>query len=116
AFWELLGRVSEFKHLIGDKIGGIRLMQAFASEEKELQEFKKINDRFRATKLKAYKIMSFNTSSTYMLMRLVTVFIPIAGAYYVMRGELSYGEFAAFILISNVLFRPLEKINAVIEL
>ena len=51
-----------------------------------------------------------------MLMRLVTVFILIAGAYYVMRGELSYGEFAAFILISNVLFKPLEKINAVIEL
>ena len=116
AFRELFGRVSEFNHLIGDKIGGIRLVQAFASEEKELQEFKKINDRFRATKLKAYKIMSFNTSSTYMLMRLVTVFILIAGAYYVMRGELSYGEFAAFILISNVLFKPLEKINAVIEL
>jgi ABC-type multidrug transport system, ATPase and permease components len=51
-----------------------------------------------------------------MLMRLVTVFILIAGAYYVMRGELTYGEFAAFILISNVLFKPLEKINAVIEL
>ena len=116
AFRELFGRVSEFNHLIGDKIGGIRLVQAFASEEKELQEFKKINDRFRTTKLKAYKIMSFNTSSTYMLMRLVTVFILIAGAYYVMRGELSYGEFAAFILISNVLFKPLEKINAVIEL
>lgn len=33
-----------------------------------------------------------------------------------MQGELTYGEFAAFILISNVLFKPLEKINAVIEL
>ena len=51
-----------------------------------------------------------------MLMRLVNVFILIAGAYYVTIGELSYGDFAAFILISNVLFKPLEKINAVIEL
>ncbi|HBV24001.1 MAG TPA: multidrug ABC transporter ATP-binding protein [Jeotgalicoccus sp.] len=116
AFRELFGRVSEFNHLIGDKIGGIRLVQAFASEKEEFEAFKKINDSFRATKLKAYKIMSFNTSSTYMLMRLVTVFILIAGAYYVMQGELTYGEFAAFILISNVLFKPLEKINAVIEL
>ncbi|CAD2081574.1 multidrug ABC transporter ATP-binding protein [Jeotgalicoccus coquinae] len=116
AFRELFGRVSEFNHLIGDKIGGIRLVQAFANEEEEFEAFKKINDSFRATKLKAYKIMSFNTSSTYMLMRLVTVFILIAGAYYVMQGELTYGEFAAFILISNVLFKPLEKINAVIEL
>lgn len=116
AFRELFGRVSDFNHMIGDKIGGIRLVQAFAKEDDELKEFKKINDRFRQTKLKAYKIMSFNISSTYMLMRLVTVFILIAGAYYVTNGELTYGEFAAFILISNVLFKPLEKINAVIEL
>src|SRR5699024_9320563 len=57
AFRELFGRVSEFNHLIGDKIGGIRLVQAFANEDQELEEFKKINDRVRATKLKAYKIM-----------------------------------------------------------
>lgn len=116
AFRELFGRVSDFNHMIGDKIGGIRLVQAFAKEDEALKEFKKINDRFRKTKLKAYKIMSFNNSSTYMLMRLVNVFILIAGAYYVTIGELSYGDFAAFILISNVLFKPLEKINAVIEL
>ncbi|WP_026866769.1 MULTISPECIES: ABC transporter ATP-binding protein [Jeotgalicoccus] len=116
AFRELFGRVSDFNHMIGDKIGGIRLVQAFAKEDEALKEFKKINDRFRETKLKAYKIMSFNNSSTYMLMRLVNVFILIAGAYYVTIGELSYGDFAAFILISNVLFKPLEKINAVIEL
>ena len=115
AFRELFGRVSDFNHMIGDKIGGIRLVQAFANEDAEFKEFKRLNDRFRQTKLKAYKIMSFNNSSTYMLMRLVTVFILIAGAYYVTIGELSYGDFAAFILISNVLFKPLEKINAVIE-
>src|SRR5699024_12124173 len=39
AFRELFSRVSEFNHLIGDKIGGNRLVQAFESEEKELQEF-----------------------------------------------------------------------------
>lgn len=116
AFRELFGRVSDFNHMIEDKIGGIRLVQAFANEAREMDSFKEINEAFRRTKLKAYKIMSFNNSSTYMLMRLVTVFILIAGAYYVTVGDLSYGEFAAFILISNILFKPLEKINAVIEL
>lgn len=116
AFRELFGRVSDFNHMIEDKIGGIRLVQAFANEAREMESFQEINEAFRRTKLKAYKIMSFNNSSTYMLMRLVTVFILIAGAYYVTIGELSYGDFAAFILISNILFKPLEKINAVIEL
>lgn len=116
AFRELFGRVSEFNHLIEDKIGGIRLVQAFAREEDEIKAFKSINSRFRATKLKAYKIMALNNSISYMLMRFVTVFILIAGAYFVLNDKISYGDFAAFILISNILFKPLEKINAVIEL
>ncbi|MFD2831507.1 ABC transporter ATP-binding protein [Corticicoccus populi] len=116
AFRELFSRVSDFNHMIEDKVGGIRLVQAFANEDREMTSFRKLNEAFRTTKLKAYKIMAMNTSSTYMLMRLVTVFILIAGAYYTMRGELTFGEFAAFILISNILFKPLEKINAVIEL
>ena len=116
AFRELFGRVSEFNLLIEDKIGGIRLVQAFAREEDEIKAFKAINSRFRATKLKAYKIMALNNSISYMLMRFVTVFILIAGAYFVLNDKISYGDFAAFILISNILFKPLEKINAVIEL
>ena len=116
AFRELFGRVSEFNHLIEDKIGGIRLVQAFAREEDEIKAFKAINSRFRTTKLKAYKIMALNNSISYMLMRFVTVFILIAGAYFVLNDKISYGDFAAFILISNILFKPLEKINAVIEL
>src|SRR5699024_7153928 len=102
--------------LIEDKIGGIRLVQAFAREEDEIKAFKEINTRFRETKLKAYKIMALNNSISYMLMRFVTVFILIASAYFVLNDKISYGDFAAFILISNILFKPLEKINAVIEL
>ena len=116
AFRELFGRVSEFNHLIEDKIGGIRFVQAFAREEDEIKAFKEINRNFRKTKLKAYKIMALNNSISYMLMRFVTVFILIAGAYFVLNDKISYGDFAAFILISNILFKPLEKINAVIEL
>jgi ATP-binding cassette subfamily B protein len=33
----------------------------------------------------------------------------------VIAGELTYGEFVAFLLLTNVFFRPIEKINAVIE-
>src|SRR5699024_4240712 len=116
AFRELFGRVSEFNHINEDKIGGIRLVHAFAREEDEIKVFKEINTRFRETKLKAYKIMALNNSISYMLMRFVTVFILIAGAYFVLNDKISYGDFAAFILISNILFKPLEKINAVIEL
>jgi ATP-binding cassette subfamily B protein len=54
-------------------------------------------------------------SLSYMLMRFVMLFVMVAGTWYVIHGELSYGEFIAYLLLTNVFFRPIEKINSVIE-
>jgi len=39
----------------------------------------------------------------------------IAGAYFVVHHELTIGGFTGFLLLVNVFFRPVEKINAVLE-
>jgi ATP-binding cassette subfamily B protein len=39
----------------------------------------------------------------------------IAGSYFVIKGTLSNGGFVGFLLLVGVFFRPVEKINAVIE-
>jgi len=54
-------------------------------------------------------------SLSYMTMRIVQLFVMIAGAYYVLRGQLTIGGFMGFLLLVNVFFRPVEKINAVLE-
>ena len=48
-------------------------------------------------------------------MRLVQLFVMIAGAYFVLHGELTVGGFMGFLLLVDVFFRPVEKINAVLE-
>lgn len=73
------------------------------------------NSRFRATKLFSYKLIAKNGSISYMMMRFVTLFVMVCGTWFVIRGELSYGEFIGFLLLTNVFFRPIEKINAIIE-
>ena len=50
-----------------------------------------------------------------MMMRLVTVFVMISGAWFFIDGKIDMGDFMAFLLLSNIFFRPIEKINAVIE-
>jgi len=50
-----------------------------------------------------------------MLMRFVILFVMLAGTWFVLQNQLTYGEFIAFLLLTNVFFRPIEKINAVIE-
>ncbi|MCA9838126.1 MAG: ABC transporter ATP-binding protein [Trueperaceae bacterium] len=112
---QLFRDVAQFNARIEDSIGGIRVVKAFANEDHERQLFAKDNQQYRATKLRAYKIMASSLSLSYMLMRFVTMFVMVAGTWFVIRGSLTYGEFIAFLLLTNVFFRPIEKINAVIE-
>lgn len=112
---QLFGNVGSFNARIEDNVGGIRVVQSFANEQHENKLFAVDNHNFRLTKLLAYKTMAKSISISYMMMRLVTVFVMIMGAWFFIRGKLDMGEFMAFLLLSTVFFRPIEKINAVIE-
>jgi ATP-binding cassette subfamily B protein len=112
---QLFDNVGNFNARIEDNVGGIRVVQSFANEEHEKKLFAVDNQNFRATKLQAYNIMAKSLTLSYMMMRLVTVFVMIAGAWFFINGKIQLGEFMAFILLSNIFFRPIEKINAVIE-
>ena len=111
----LFGRVGDFNARIEENVGGMRVVQAFANEDHERKLFAKDNEAYRDTKLDAYRLMSKSMSLSYMTMRIVQLFVMIAGAFYVLHGELTVGGFMGFLLLVNVFFRPVEKINAVLE-
>lgn len=111
----LFGDVGNFNARIEDNVGGMRVVQSFANEEHEKKLFAVDNANFRLTKLLAYKTMAKSISVSYMMMRLVTVFVMISGAWFYIDGRINMGDFMAFLLLSNIFFRPIEKINAVIE-
>jgi ATP-binding cassette subfamily B protein len=111
----LFGRVGAFNARIEENVGGIRVVQAFANEDHERALFAADNARYRETKLTAYRIMATSMSLSYLGMRLTQVVIMLAGTFYVIRGDLSYGGFVSFLLLVTVFFRPIEKINAVLE-
>ncbi|MEM7029588.1 MAG: ABC transporter ATP-binding protein [Chloroflexota bacterium] len=114
--WRQLFRsIGQFNARIEDALGGVRVVKAFANEDHERELFAVNNNLYRQTKLTAYNIMAKGLSLSYMLMRFVILFVMVAGTWYVIQGELSYGEFIAYLLLTNVFFRPIEKINSVIE-
>ncbi|KGE16422.1 ABC transporter ATP-binding protein [Paenibacillus wynnii] len=112
---QLFGNVGSFNARIEDNVGGIRVVQSFANENYEKKLFAVDNQMFRQTKLLAYKIMARSLSVSYMMTRLITILVMLSGAWFFIQGDLQIGEFVAFILLANVFFRPIEKINAVIE-
>jgi len=111
----IYARVADFNVRLEENIGGIRVVQAFANEEHEKALFEHDNERYRTTKLSAYRLMAASSALNYMGMRLIQVVVMVAGAAYVLNGALSTGGFVAFLLLVAVFFRPLDKIAAVIE-
>src|SRR5690606_15281157 len=95
--------------------GGIRGAQPLANEERARRLFAKDNQAYHRTKLEAYRIMAATQSLSYLGMRFTQLVVMVAGSYFVLSGNLSNGEFVAFLLLIGVFFRPIEKINNVIE-
>ncbi len=116
ATWHALyGRVADFNARIEENVGGIRVVQAFANEDHERKLFAESNNNYLTTKMQAYKVMAASASLSYLSMRFVQVVVMLAGAWFVVHGELSAGGFVGFLLLINVFFRPIDKINSIIE-
>ncbi|MBS1181800.1 MAG: transporter ATP-binding protein [Proteobacteria bacterium] len=112
---QLYGRVAGFNVRIEENVGGMRVVQAFANEDHERRLFAVDNSAYRTTKLAAYRLMAATNALSFLSMRLVQLVVLIAGSRLVLMGELTAGGFVGFLLLVGVFFRPVEKINAVIE-
>ncbi|MBS9478920.1 ABC transporter ATP-binding protein [Ancylobacter radicis] len=109
------GRVGDFNVRLEENIGGIRVVQAFGNEAYERRLFAGDNQRYKDTKLDAYRIMAASQALNYMAMRFVQLGVMLAGSWYVVQGSLSIGGFVGFLLLVTVFYRPLDKIAAMME-
>jgi ATP-binding cassette subfamily B protein len=114
--WQtLFRRVGDFNVRVQESVGGIRVVKAFANEDYERGLFAKNNENYKATKLNAYAYMTASIALSYLSTRLVQLIVMVAGTWFVIQGELSYGGFVGFLLLVNVFFRPIDKITSVLE-
>jgi len=111
----IYSRVGDFNVRLEEALGGVRVVQAFGNEAHESELFAVDNEKYRLTKLQAYRVIATVTTLQYMGLRLVQVVVMVAGASFVLQGSLSTGGFVGFLVLVGVFYRPLEKIAAVIE-
>ncbi|MGE7763312.1 ABC transporter ATP-binding protein [Peribacillus sp. NPDC097895] len=115
AFKMMFGDIANYNARIENNISGIRVVQSFTKEAHEVQLFNRSNSEFRLTKLLAYKIMAWSTSMNFILMKLVALTVLGCGAWYVIHGKMTYGEFVAFIMLSNIFIAPIKQISSILE-
>ncbi|MED4205139.1 ABC transporter ATP-binding protein [Neobacillus mesonae] len=116
AWGQMYSSIADVNARVEDSVSGSRVVQSFTNEEFEIARFKKNNQRYRASKLGGYRVMSFSLSGIYMMTRLITIIVLVYGAWLSFTGQLSYGELVGFVLYVNVLFKPIDKISAIMEL
>ncbi|WP_213334154.1 ABC transporter ATP-binding protein [Enterococcus casseliflavus] len=112
---QIYDNLGEFNAGVEASVSGIRVTQSFANETFEHKRFDGLSEIYRKSKILFYKVMAISSAYNYFLIRLINLFALIFGAYYVIRGELTNGQFVGFILLSNVFVRPIEKVNTMIE-
>ena len=112
----MYGKIADVNGRVEDSVSGVRVVKSFTNEAFEISRFKEQNGFFRAAKLYAYKIMAGTHSSIYMMTRLLTLVVLVVGAWLSFNGKLSYGELVSFVLYTNVLIKPIDKISALLEL
>ncbi|CAK4832821.1 unnamed protein product [Aphanomyces euteiches] len=115
AFRRMFKDIGEFNARVEDSVGGIRVVQAFTNEAHEQALFAQSNEQYKQTKFVSYKIQAQNSSVSYFLMRLIMLFVLVCGTWFVIRGEMTSGQFVGFLLLANVFLGPINKINSVIE-
>ena len=109
-------RVARFNARVEENVGGVRVVQAFANEAHEQKLFATENESYRTEKIGAYRIMATSLTLNYLSMRLVQIIVMLAGTVLIVRGQLSIGDFVAFLLLVSVFYRPLDKIGTMIEI
>lgn len=115
AFRQMFGDIADFNARVENNVSGIRVVQAFTNEDHEIKRFKVNNERFRMTKLFSYKVMAWNEAISGIITKVLSLFTLFVGAYFVINGHLTNGDFIAFILLSGILLGPINKINMFIE-
>lgn len=116
AWKQMYSDIADVNARVEDSVSGVRVVQSFTNESYEIERFTKNNRRFRKAKLGGYKVMSFSNSGIYMMTRFIILAVLIYGAWLSFNNHLSYGELVSFILYVNVLFKPVDKISAIMEL
>ncbi len=101
--------------IIQENLSGIRVVQAFAKEDYEIEKFVKQNIEKRKMGLKNVNLQAlFWPFSDFLVNAQISVSI-LAGAYFVLNQQISLGEFVSFLTYSIMVTWPMRGIGRIVS-
>jgi len=102
--------VTEINNDTQSSVSGIRVTKAFANDNKELEKFEKNNIRFVRARKDHYKYFALYHSTSMFIMDIFNVVVLLAGGIYLFNGEISFGDYSAFVVSISMFLNPINTL------
>jgi ABC-type multidrug transport system fused ATPase/permease subunit len=104
-------QTSRLTAAMAENIAGVRVVQAFSREEENLQRFQELHEMHNTLALAAARV--FHTYMPFLgfMSGVGTAVILGYGGSLVLRGEITVGELAAFVLYLSMFFGPIQTMG-----
>ena len=114
--FEKIDRVwSEVTNVLADTIPGIRVVKAFAQEEREAGRFKEANRHNLLVNDKLNKLWSLFSPTVTLLTEIGLLVVWAAGIWLVSRGEITVGVLTAFIAYIGRFYSRLDSMSRIVS-
>ncbi|MDQ3307713.1 MAG: ABC transporter transmembrane domain-containing protein, partial [Actinomycetota bacterium] len=94
-----------------ETVQGMRAVQAFRREGRNQDIFETVNDDYRAANERAFRLVGLFMPGIKLLGNVTIAVVLIYGAHLAIRGEVSIGVLAAFLLYLRQFFEPMQEIS-----
>lgn len=106
AFRDTRSALAEINASLESSISGIRVTKAFTNAEKEREKFEIGNGKFQLARKAAYSAMArFHSGNTF-ITDIFNVVVLIAGGIFLYNGQITFGDYSAFIVSVNMFISP----------
>ena len=113
AIREQIGRVLG---TLQEGISGVRVVQAYTQERRQLLEFGRVNQKYFEANLQAARAIASYFPSVDFIATVGTALVLLFGGRRVLAGDLSFGSLVAFLLYLGYFFDPIVQLSNVYNL
>jgi len=110
---QVRNRLGDINARLQDSLSGIRVIQAFGGEERELERFADESERYLQARVRGIRYWATFFPSMRFMASLGTVIVLGVGAPMVVRGQLTLGTLVAFLSYITSFYQPIHRLTEV---
>jgi subfamily B ATP-binding cassette protein MsbA len=103
-------RLGDINARLQDSITGMRVIQAFSNEERDLSRFKEESESYYHAQVRGIRLWSTFFPAMHFLSSFGTMIVLSVGAVMVLNGSLTLGSLVAFISYLHFLYGPISRL------